>query len=239
MSLPPAPRVHPHSCGACTVQRSFCPLPEDLRAVFESVKTSAAYRKGEVAFHESDLCHSVFVVCEGRMKLVTASNEGKVLLLRFAGPGELLGLAEAVLGEAPYECSAIAAEPSLLAIIPRETFVKFVASYPEAGHRLILALSEQYKSAQRETKFFAFGETSTARLARLLLDWLAERGEAAVDGVRIQSHVTQTELAQSIGSTRETVTRILGRLDHRGIIERRPGEIVIRSAEEMARLAAY
>lgn len=239
MSPPPASRAHPHSCSACTVHQSFCPLPEHLRVVFQSLKTSAAYGKGEVAFCESDSCHSVFVVCEGSMKLVTASSEGKVLLLRFAGPGELLGVAEAMLGDAPYECSAIAAEPSVLAIIPRETFVRFVASYAEACVRLTVALSEQYKTAQREAKFLAFGENSTARLARLLLDRSAEREEAAAHGVRIPSHVTHTELAQSIGSTRETVTRILGSLNHLGIIERMPDEIVIRSAEELTRLAAY
>ena len=120
MFPPPASRVHPYSCAACTVQRSFCPLPEDLRVVFERLKTSAAYGKGEVVFHETDACHSVFVVCEGSIKLLTASSQGKVLLLRFAGPGELLGLAEAVQGHAPYECSAIAAEPSIVAIIPRD-----------------------------------------------------------------------------------------------------------------------
>jgi len=215
-------------------------LPEDLGAVFDSLKTSAAYRKGEVVFQETDPCDHVFVVCEGALKLVTASSEGKVLLLRCAGPGEILGVAEAVLGEhAPYECSAIAAERSVVAIVPRETFMRFVRFYPEACVRMTVALSEQYRASQREERFLAFGGTSTARLIHLLLGWSAERGDVLADGVRIPSHFTQTELAQSIGSTRETVTRILGDLDRRGIMERTPDEIVIRSAEEMVRLAAH
>jgi CRP/FNR family cyclic AMP-dependent transcriptional regulator len=237
MSLPPVTRAMPHSCSTCPIERSFCPLPEDLRSVFEGLKTHAALAKGEAAFHEADPCHSVYIVCTGSLKLVTASSEGRVLLLRFAGPGSLLGAAEAVLGHAPYECSAIAAEPSTLAVIPSETFMRFVATYPESGTRLNIALSEQYKASQRETKFLAFGETSTARLARLLLEWSSERGEVREGSVCIPSHVTHSELAQAIGSTRETVTRILGRLHHRGILERTPDEFVIHSSDELTRLA--
>ena len=239
MNRPPVPRAQPHPCSTCTVQRSFCSLPEDLRAVFDKLKTSAAYAKGEVAFHESDLCHSVFVLCQGSLKLVTASSEGKVLLLRFAVPGDLLGAAEALRGDVPYECTAIAAEPSVLAIVPRDTFLRFIGSYARASLRLVVALSEQYKALQQETKFLAFGETSTARLARLLLDWSARCGNRAVDGARIPSHITHTELAQSIGATRETVTRVLGNLSHRGIVERRPDEIVIHCNNELERLGAY
>lgn len=221
-----------HPCGACSVQRSFCTLPDDLRAVFEPLKTTGTYRKGEVAFHESDSCHSVFIVCAGSVKLITAASQGKVLLLRFARPGEILGIAEAVTAR-PYDCSAIAAEPSVLAHIPREVFMRLVGTYPALACRLTVALSEQYRLAQRETKFLAFGETSTARLARLLLDWSAERGNP------IQAHLTHAELAESIGSTRETVTRILGALSHEGILERTPDAIVIRREQDLSRLAAF
>lgn len=214
-------------------------MPDELRLTFETLKTSVAYAKGDVAFHEGDPCHSVFVVCAGTMKLSTASNQGRVLLLAFSTPGEILGASEMVSGCDSYESSAVAAEPSILGVVPRELFARFVASYPRATCCLTRALAEQYRVAQREAKFLAFGETSTSRLARLLLEWCAERGEAAVDGTRIVSHATHTDLAQSIGSTRETVTRILGVLNHNGVIERHPDEIVIRRAEELTRLAAY
>lgn len=239
MSRPPASQVQPHPCSACSVQRSFCSLSDDLRVVFDSLKTSAVYSRGKVAFHEGDPSHRVFIVCEGSMKLVTSSTEGKVLLLRFAGPGQLLGISEAVLGNASYQCSAIAAEPSVVASVPRDTFVRFVTSYPEACLRLTYSLSEQYKLAQRETKFLAFGGTSTSRLAHLLLEQASEHGEAVQADIHIPSHVTHSEIAQSIGATRETVTRILGNLNHNGILERTSNEIVIHSAYELARLDTY
>ena len=236
MSLPPAPRVRPHSCSSCALHGSFCQFPEELRAAFDGLKTTVSYRKGEVIFDEGSRCQSVFGICEGSVRLTTASSEGRVLLLRVARPGEMLGLAEAVVGPAPYECSGMAAEPSILAVIPRETFLRFISSYPEACLALTVALSEQYKLAQRETKFLAFGETSTIRLARLLLEWSKELGVPESDVVHIPLHMTHTDLAQAIGSTRETVTRVLGNLTHEGLIERRIDEIVILRPEELARI---
>ena len=236
MSLPPVSRVRPHSCSTCPLHRSFCHLSEKLRVAFDGLKTTVAYRKGEVVFDEGDRCHSVFAVCEGSVKLVTASNEGRTLLLRFARPSEMLALAEAVLGPGPYGCSAVATEPSLLAVIPRDTFMRFINSYPEACVALTVALSEQYKVAQRETKFLGMGDTSTVRLAHLLLEWSGERGTAAADGIHIPLHVTHGDLAQAIGSTRETVTRILGNLTRDRLMERRDDEIVILHVDELSRL---
>lgn len=230
----------PQPCSACSSQRSFCSLSDELHAVFETLKTSVTYAKGAFAFHEGDRCHSVFVVCAGRMKLVTSSSEGKLLLLRFAGPGTLLGLTEAMLERhPPYQYSAIAAEASALAVVPSDTFVRFVTSYPEACLRLTVALSEQYKIAQRETKFLAFGGSSTSRIAHLLLEQASVHGEVEADGIHIPLHITHAELAQSIGATRETVTRILGELNQSGVIKRTPTAIVIHETEELARLAAY
>ena len=237
MSLPLVSRGRPHSCSTCPLHRSFCHFPEKLRVAFEGLKSTVSYRKGEVVFHEADRCHSVFAVCEGSVKLITASSEGRVLLLRFAQPGEMLALAEAVRGPGPYACSAIAAEPSILAVIPRDIFMRFISSYPEASVALTVALSEQYKFAQRETKFLGMGDTSTIRLAHLLLEWSA-RPVAAAESQHIPLHVTHSDLAQAIGSTRETVTRILSNLTRDHLIERRDDEIVILHADELSHLAS-
>lgn len=235
MSLVPARQVRPHSCSTCPLHRSFCDFPEELRTAFDGLKTTVAYHKHEVIFDEAARCHSVFAICEGNAKLVTSSREGRGLLLRLAGPGEMLGLAEAVL-DAPYESAAIAVEPSILAVIPRDTFLRFISSYPEACVRLTVALSEQYRLAQREEKFLGFGEPSTVRLAHRLLEWAAERGETTADGMHIPLHMSHTELAQAIGATRETITRILGNLTQDGLIERRSDGIVILRRDELALL---
>jgi CRP/FNR family transcriptional regulator, cyclic AMP receptor protein len=238
MALRPVSRARPQSCSTCALHQSFCHFSDEVRAAFDGLKTTVTYWKGETIFHEDDRCQSVFAVCEGSVKLIATSSEGRVLLLRFAQPGEMLGLAEAVLGPTPYECSAIAAESSILAVIPRETFLRFISSYPEAGLGLTMALSQQYRSAQRETKFLGFGDTSTVRLAHLLLEWSAEHGVAGEVGVHIPLHVTHGDLAQAIGATRETVTRQLGQLTRAGLIEQRANAIVVLRPAELARIDA-
>ena len=236
MSSPPVSRARPHSCNTCPLHRSFCDFPEELRTAFDGLKTTVSYHKNEMIFDEGMRCHSVFAICEGNAKLVTSSKEGRVLLLRVAGPGEMLGLAEAVLNTR-YESSAIALESSILAVIPRETFIRFISSYPEACLRLTVALSEQYRFAQKEEKFLGFGEPSTVRLAHLLLTWAAERGALTEEGVHIPLHMSHSDLAQAIGATRETVTRILGNLSHDGLIARRADGIVILRRDELALLS--
>lgn len=235
MVLPPVSRVQPHACSECALHQSFCNFSDEVRAAFDDIKTTISYRKGETVFHEGDRCQSVFAICEGSVKLVTTSNEGRVLLHRFARPGEVLGLAD-VLEPAPYDCSAIAAENSILAVIPRETFLRFIGSYPQACLGLTIALSEQYKFAQREAKFLGFGETSTVRLAQLLLEWSAEHRVPGEDGLHIDG-VTHGDLAQAIAATRETVTRLLGRLSRAGIIERRTSSIVVLRPDELVRIS--
>ena len=227
--------MRPHSCQTCPLHRSFCDFPEELREAFDGLKTTVAYHKNEVIFDEATRCHSVFAICEGNAKLVTTSREGRVLLLRMVGSGEMLGLAEAILN-APYESSAVAMESSILAVIPREAFIRFISSYPEACVRLTVALSEQYRFAQREEKFLGFGEPSTVRLAHLLLEWAADRGASTAEGVRIPLRMSHTDLAHAIGATRETITRILGNLSHDGLIERRADGIVILRRDELALL---
>ena len=102
---------------------------------------------------------------------------------------------------------------------------------------LTVALSEQYKFAQRETKFLGLGDTSTVRLARLLLEWSAEHGVPGGGAVHIPLHVTHGDLAQAIGSTRETVTRVLGQLSRAGVVERRDNAIFVLHPAELAGIA--
>ena len=239
MSHPPAPRTHAHPCAGCPVAGSFCSFSPEVRAVFDGLKTATSLEKGDVAFHDAGPCHSVFVVCSGRMKLVMSSKEGRSLLLRFAGRGQLLGLPEAMLPDTRYQSSAIAVEPTVLAVIPRETFQRFIGSYKEACAHLNYTLSEQYRLAQREARFLALGDTSTARLAHLLLEQIAQSGVLMEDGIHIPLHVTHFELAQSIGSTRETITRVLGHLHHRGVLDRTEDGIVVHAPEELDRLVTY
>jgi len=230
-------RAHPQLCRDCKIarERSFCSLPRDVRSVLDELKAGVAYARGETVFGEGAPSRSVYIVCSGVLKLLNASDQGKVLLTRFALPGEMLGLAEALIA-APYECSAVAAEASTVSVVPRETLLRFVLSYPAAGLMMTSALAEQYRGVQREARFLAFGGTSAARLARLLLESSSDPDDRSVTCIRIPQHVTHAELAESIGSTRETVTRVLSELARRGLIRRNRDGMVVVDREHLVAL---
>lgn len=214
-------RLSVRSCSACGIERrrSFCALPRELRAVLDELRAAVSYERGDVVFAEGSPSHSVYIVCSGALKLLTASSSGKVLLTGFAMPGEMLGLPEAI-GGMPYESSGVAADRSTVSVIPREMLLRFIHSYPPAAFMVTSALAEQYRNLQHEMRFLAFGGTSTERVARLFLESSSDPDDREATSVHIPAHVTHVELAESIAATRETVTRVLSGLVRRGLIRR-------------------
>jgi CRP/FNR family transcriptional regulator len=226
------------ACRDCAVSRahSFCSLDAATRAVIDEIKAGVSYERGDTVFVEGTPARSVYIVCSGSLKLLNGSSQGKVLLTRFAMPGEMLGLPEAWAGER-YDCSAVAAEASVVSVIPAQMLQRFVRSYPAAAMRMTEALAEQYRNVNREARFLAFGGTSIERLARLLLE--ASRpddDDPEFPCIHIPPHATHVELAESIGSTRETVTRVLSELSRRGLVRRSRSGLTIVDREHLAAL---
>jgi CRP-like cAMP-binding protein len=236
MSSTTRPAARGRACRDCAAvhEHGFCPLPADLLDEFETMRATRVFDKGEFIYVGGEEGRFVFILCSGRVKLLSESAEGKVLLIRFAGVGEVLAAGEAI-RDAPYDDSAVAAERSLVTAIPRAEFLTFVRAHPRASLRLTTSLSNQYKGAQRKIRFLAFGHTSSARLAGLLLEWAAQRGEPVPGGVRVALRLSQAEIAQKIGSNRETVTRLLSELSRNGVVEKGSGSITIRDSERLRR----
>ena len=107
----------------------------------------------------------------------------------------------------------------LLNFIKREDFMKFLGSNVEACMHTAQQLSEKYHSAQREIRSLGLSQTTSEKLARLLLDWSEKTGEPTTKGIRIKVLLTHEEIAQMIGTTRETVTRLLSDFKRRKMID--------------------
>ena len=115
----------------------------------------------------------IFILCSGRAKLTTSSSEGKTLIVKIAEPGEVLGISATILGK-PYEVSAETIEPAQLNFIKRDDFLKFLNTNAEACMHTAQQLSEKYHSAQREIRSLGLSQTTSEKLAKLLLDWCNE-----------------------------------------------------------------
>jgi len=222
-----------YNCSECRVraERLFCNMTTATVTALDSVKFTGLYPKGSLLFVEGEDPRGVFILCSGRAKLTTSSTEGKTLIVKIAEPGEVLGASATILGK-PYEVSAETIEPSQLNFIKRDDFLKFLGSHADACMHTAQQLSEKYHSAQREIRSRGLAQTTGEKLAKLLLDWCDKNGEATPKGTRLKVLLTHEEIAQMIGTTRETVTRLLSDFKRRKVLDVK-GSTVIVLAREM------
>lgn len=209
--------VH-HHCSTCTDRKSFCSMPAQAVAAMDQIKFTAMYPKGSLLFVEGEKARGVFVLCSGKVKLTTSSSEGRTLIVRIAQAGDLLG-ASAVLLQKNYEMSAETIEPCQVNFIRTEEFMSWIQNDRDAMMSVARQLSDDYYSAQREIRSFGLAQTTGEKLARLVLDWCDEQGEKTDHGIRLKVLLTHEEIAQMIGTTRETVTRLLTSLRAKKVIE--------------------
>lgn len=196
-------------CKTCRLKSAgfFCELSPAALKDFDAIKSTATYPKGALLFMERQDARGAFVLCEGEVKLSISSSEGKTLIMRVAKAGEILGLMAALSGGA-YEVTAETLHPCQVAFVRREDFQRFVAKHPEASQGVARQMTMQYQAACEQLRTVGLSASAQEKLARLLLTWSAGI-EQTKGGTRIKIPLTHEEIAEFIGTTRETVTRTL------------------------------
>jgi CRP/FNR family transcriptional regulator len=174
-------------------------------------------------------------LCSGKVKLSTTSREGKVLILKTVEPGEIIGLSAVVSGEA-YEMTAETLGPCLVNFVDREGLLRLIERSGELGLRSAQAVSREFQNAYREIHELVLARSSSGKLARLLLSWVSVRDEHGRE-VRIQTPVTHEEMAQRIGASRETVTRLLSELRKKDLIRLEGSTLIIKNRTALEALA--
>ncbi|HEX8817989.1 MAG TPA: Crp/Fnr family transcriptional regulator [Terriglobales bacterium] len=227
-------------CTRCSLRRSqwFCGLSPEALKELDAASRPSAYPNGALLFVEGQQARGAFVLCNGQAKLTTTSRDGKVLILRIASSGEVLGLS-AALSAGNYELSAETSGPCNINFIERRALMAAVERNPEIAVRTALALSTQLQRAYRDVHDLVLSRSSAGKLARLLLSWARKR-ERSPHGVEIRVAATPTheEMAQMIGTSRETVTRLLGELKKKEMIELEGSTLLIRNRSALEALAA-
>lgn len=198
------------SCVLCKLRHSgfFCDLPKGPLEDLEKIKYASAYPQGAILFVEGQSARGTYIICSGRVKLSTTSRDGKTLILRIAEPGEVLGLHATVSGK-PYELTAETLQPCQLDFIKRDDFLHFLQNHADACLNAAQHLSQNCQDAYEMIRSLGLSHSVAEKLARLLLEWATD-GETTKDGIRIKIALTHEEIAQLIGTSRETVTRVLG-----------------------------
>jgi len=191
------------------------------------------YPNEAMLFMEGQPSPGVMVIVSGRVKLSTASADGRSIVVRIAGPGEVLGLSATVVGRA-CELTAETLEPSRIKIIAREGFRQWLRAHPELAFQIAQELAEEYNNTCQQLRTMLLSHTATQRLARTLLQFVRNAGSDKE--VRAQLTLTHQQIAEMIGSSRETVTRLLTSFRHKGLIELENSTLVIRDREALREL---
>jgi CRP/FNR family transcriptional regulator len=224
------------SCMNCPhkEERLFCNLPPAALKQLETITGAASYPKGATLFVEGQKPRGVFILCSGRVKLSTSSADGKTLILRVPERGEVLGLAAAVSGK-PYQASAEVLEPAQANFIARNDFLDFLKEHGEAALRVAQQLSENYHIAINEMRTIGLSHSAAEKFARFLIEQAAD-GSSENGEVRLTLTLTHEEIAQMIGSSRETVTRLFSNFKKRELLQVKGSTVII---QDMATLRKY
>jgi CRP/FNR family transcriptional regulator len=234
---PYLPPVQP-DCLHCELRslRMFCNLNDAALADFNAIGVKASLPRGATLFREDEASAGVYVLCTGQVKLSCSSRDGRTLILKIAMPGEVLGLG-AVISGSRFEVTAETLQPVEIKCIRRDQFLAFLARHGEASLHAAKALSEEYKAAFFDARRLALSGSAAGRLAGVLLDWGRAAGCGSAE-MRFTMALTHDELANLVGSSRETITRMLGRFKREKLIQIRGASILILDPGKLGLLAA-
>jgi CRP/FNR family transcriptional regulator, cyclic AMP receptor protein len=227
------------SCLACRSHTGqvFCSFSATTLKAFEAIKFATIYPAGSVLFLEGQAARGVFVLCKGRVKLSICSSEGKSLILKIAEPGEVLGLSATVSGRA-YGLTAETLDPCQVNFVKRDDFLRLVREHGDACLHTVEALSDKYNAACQEIRSLGLSHSAAERLGRFLLECSSRSGQAGAQQPRLKIGLTHEEIAELIGTSRETVTRVFTEMRKRQIVEINGATVLIRNKAALERLVA-
>ena len=217
------------NCLSCPHREDqfFCNLLPHAVQRLAAITSAAAYPKGATLFVEGQAPRGVFIICSGKAKLSTSSADGRGLILRISEPGEVLGLPATVTGKT-YELTAEVIEPTQANFISREDFLLFLREHAEVALRVAQQLGETYHSAIAEMRTIGLSHSTSEKLARFLLDLAADHDEGKGE-IKLTLTFTHEEIAQMIGVSRETVTRLFADFKKKQLLEVKGSILIIKN----------
>jgi CRP/FNR family transcriptional regulator, cyclic AMP receptor protein len=227
------------NCNTCPrrAENLLCNL--SVRAVqrLNEIKATAVYPKGTMLFLEGQQPRGVFVLCAGKAKLSTSSREGKTVITKISESGDVLGL-NAVVSNRAYEVTAEMLEPGQANFIARDSFLQFLKDDAEVAWRASQQLSRNYFTAYEEIRTLGLTTSPAEKFAGLLLSWSSKNTQS--DGsTQVKLTLTHEEIAETIGTTRETVSRLFSEFKKKQLVQLKGATLVIRSRSPLEKIAQF
>lgn len=224
--------------STCELESSdfFCCLSDTTRKALQKIKHTASSPAGTILFTEGQVAQGVYILCQGQVKLLTTSSNGRALIFKIAKPGEGLGLNSVITGK-PYELTAEILQPAQLIFIIRPDYLRFISEHTDACLQLGRHLSRDCQSAYDLVRSIGLRQSVSERLARFLLK-SSSNATACPGGVQAKLGLTHEEIAEVIGTSRETVSRTLGQFKRQHLIELNGSTLLVSNRQVLEGLVA-
>ncbi len=215
--------------------RLFGDLERDALLGLAARAVDRLYRKGQLIVYQGEPGDSVFVVVEGLVKVVVSSEEGEEMVLVTLRPPDTFGELSLVDG-GPRSASAEAIEATRVLVITRSVLLEMLEQSPSLTEALLRSLGFLVRRLTEQAADLVFLDIH-GRLAKLLLALAEERGERTEDGIMLDLHLTQTDLAAMVGGSRQSVNQTLHSFESRGYLEIAGRTVRLKKPDELRRRA--
>ena len=213
----------------------FSGLDEDSAAALETSMATSSLKRGDVLFNEGDDGSQLYVVTEGKVKLGRTSADGRENLLAILGPGQMFGELS-FFDPGPRSATATAVTDVELKSLSHEALSPVLETHSDVALALLHQLAGRLRRTNEVVGELVFSDVP-GRVAKALLDLAGRFGRQADDGVHVNHDLTQEELAQLVGASRETVNKALADFASRGWMRLEPRSVVILDPERLQRRA--
>jgi hypothetical protein len=211
----------------------FTALDDASAATLRESMTQVKVSKGQTLFKEGDAGDRLFVVVEGKLKLGTSSGDGRENLLSILGPGDMFGELS-LFDPGPRTATATAVTDARVLALANDQVIGWVTAHPQVSLQLLKRLARRLRRTNEVLADLVFADVP-GRVAKAIMD-LGERfGTKKDDGLHVNHELTQEELAQLVGASRETVNKALADFAGRGWVRLEPRAVVVLDYERLSK----
>ena len=194
----------------------FADLPEEDKKELRDISHMTSYRKHEPICFPGQPADTVYLLKQGRVKISRVNEKGQEATISLLEPGEIFGEVEALTGIV-RETLVLALEPVLVCEITRENFEHYLERCPTVGIRILKKIGGRLRYVESKFSDLVF-HSAPARLAKLLLQLSETMGERDQGTIRLNVRLTHQNLANLIGTSRETVSALLGHFQRQNLV---------------------
>lgn len=213
----------------------FSALDDEAATALLGSMAETRLRRGEVLFQEGDSGDRLYVVLDGKVKLGRSSVDGRESLVAVMGPGQMFGELS-LFDPGPRSTTVTAVTDAAFASLSHEDLLSWLEGRPAVALGLLSQLAARLRRSNDVVADLVFSDVP-GRVAKQLMDLSDRFGRAADDGIHVHHDLTQEELAQLVGASRETVNKALADFASRGWVRLEPRSVVIMDMERLSKRA--